>query len=241
MTTVILLPGLACDALLWRAQTAALSARHRVVVSDVHSRAPSLPAMAALLLAEHAGPLVLVGSSMGGMLALQAWHRAPTRVQGLALLGSTARPDTPALIALRSQAIKLFAAGRTDEVLRANLPLALHPGHAQHAERVDAYLSMVRRAGAAQLIAQNLAVMARADARPWLPLIACPTLVVCGQGDLLTPPEHSREIAAAVPGARLELLADCGHLLTLEQPEAVNRLLLDWLAVIDGASFSPRA
>jgi pimeloyl-ACP methyl ester carboxylesterase len=235
MQTLILLPGLACDKELWQAQRAALLASHPVQVSDVHTRAASLPEMATLLLAEHPGPLVLVGSSMGGMLALHAWRQAPQRIRGLALLGSTARPDTPELIALRSQAIELFAAGRTDEVLRANVPLALHAGHAHHAALVDSYLAMIRRAGNAQLIAQNRAVMAREDARPWLPHIACPTLVVCGEGDLLTPPEHSREIAAAVPGARLELLADCGHLLTLEQPARVNGLLLDWLAQIDPA------
>jgi pimeloyl-ACP methyl ester carboxylesterase len=233
MQKVILLPGLACDAALWREQIAALSVLHEVVVSDVHTRATSLPDMAALLLAEHAGSLALAGSSMGGMLALHAWRQAPGRVRGLALLGTSARPDTPELIALRSQAIELFAAGRTDEVLRANVPLALHPGHAEHAALVDTYLQMIRRAGDPQLIAQNRAVMARADARPWLPEVRCPTLVVCGQGDLLTPPEHSREIAGAVPGARLELLADCGHLLTLEQPAQVNRLLLAWLAAVD--------
>jgi pimeloyl-ACP methyl ester carboxylesterase len=238
MQTVILLPGLACDAGLWQAQRAALSATHDLRVSDVHTRAPSLAAMATLLLAEHSGALVLVGSSMGGMLALHAWRQAPQRIRGLALLGSTARPDTPELIALRSQAIELFAAGRTDEVLRANVPLALHPGHAHHAELVHTYLAMIRRAGSAQLIAQNRAVMAREDARAWLPSITCPTLVVCGHGDLLTPPEHSREIAAAVAGARLELLADCGHLLTLEQPAAVNDLLLGWLTAVAGQALT---
>jgi pimeloyl-ACP methyl ester carboxylesterase len=230
MNKVILLPGLACDGAMWSGQHAALSAVAAVAVSDAHQRAATLAEMAALLLAEHAGPLVLVGSSMGGMLALHAWRQAPQRVRGLALLGSTARPDTPELIRLRSQAIELFAAGRADEVLRANVPLALHRGHADHAALVDAYLAMVHRAGALQLIRQNRAVMARADARPWLPQIACPTLVACGRGDLLTPPEHSIEIAAAVPGARLELLDDCGHLLTMEQPDAVSRLLLGWLA-----------
>jgi pimeloyl-ACP methyl ester carboxylesterase len=63
--------------------------------------------------------------------------------------------------------------------------------------------------------------------------------VLCGLRDLLTPPEHSREIASGVPGARLELLADCGPLLTLEQPGQVNRLLLDWLGGIDGSPLSP--
>jgi len=88
----------------------------------------------------------------------------------------------------------------------------------------------VLRAGAAGLIRQNRAVMARADLRPTLAAIACPTLVVGGADDLLTPPDCSREIAAAIPGAQLQLLPECGHMLTWEQPQAVTSLLTDWLA-----------
>jgi len=70
----------------------------------------------------------------------------------------------------------------------------------------------------------------RADMRPWLADIRCPLLVACGDGDLLTPQEHSREIAHAVPHARLEVVPGAGHLMTWEQPERVNALLLQWLA-----------
>jgi pimeloyl-ACP methyl ester carboxylesterase len=184
--------------------------------------------MAAALLAEHSGDLLLCGTSMGGMLALEVQRQAPQRVTALALLASSARPDTPELIHLRSEAIVLFEQGRMREVLQANLTFAFDPVHA--AALAPAYLAMIERAGALQLIAQNRAVIARADARPWLPDIRCPTLVLCGESDLLTPPEHARELAALIPGARLELLANCGHLLTWEQPERVNKLLIDWLA-----------
>jgi pimeloyl-ACP methyl ester carboxylesterase len=88
---------------------------------------------------------------------------------------------------------------------------------------------MIRRAGAEQLIAQNRAVMARADNRPQLPHLSCPVLVACGEADQLTPPEHSREMAQQVPGARLEIVPGAGHMLTLEQPARINALLLDWL------------
>jgi pimeloyl-ACP methyl ester carboxylesterase len=233
MPTLILLPGLASDATLWRDQLPVLRKRGAVHVSDVHSRRPSLPEMAATLLAEHPGPLCLVGTSMGGILALEVLRQAPQRVAALALLGSSARPDTPELIALRSNAITLFETGRMDEVLRANVPFAFHPIASRNTELVAAYLAMVRRAGPEQLVIQNRAIMARADSRPLLKDIRCPLLVVCGDSDLLTPPECSREIAAAVPQARFELLPDCGHLLTLEQPEAVNTLLLDWLDGLD--------
>jgi pimeloyl-ACP methyl ester carboxylesterase len=240
--TLIFLPGLANDAEVWADVRGALQrtappALQAVLagaqVSDAHARHPTLPLMAQALLEEHAGPLVLVGHSMGGMVALHAVRQAPARVAGLALLGTTARPDTPQLVQLRRDACALFAAGRMDEVLRANVAFAFHPELAADAAIVARYFAIVRRAGAAQLIAQNQAVMARDDSRPHLATIdtrACPTLVLCGEADGLTPPEVSREIAEAVPGARFEVLARCGHMLTLEQPAAVAERLAAWLA-----------
>jgi pimeloyl-ACP methyl ester carboxylesterase len=227
--TVVLLPGLACDAALWRDQLPALSAHHTVQVSEVHQRHDRLPAMAQALLAECAGPLVLIGSSMGGMLALHAHREAPARIAAMALLSSTARADTPELLRLRSDAIVEFQHGRAAAVLRANAMFAFHPQHAQDRARVDDYIAQIQRAGAGQLIAQNRAVMARADMRPWLADIRCPLLVACGDQDLLTPLAHSQEIAQAVPQARLEVVHGAGHLMTWEQPETVNALLLQWL------------
>ncbi len=72
--------------------------------------------------------------------------------------------------------------------------------------------------------------MARSDARPMLATIACPTLVVVGEGDELTPPALAEEIAGGIAGARLVVVPDSGHLSTLEQPAAVNRALAEWLS-----------
>jgi pimeloyl-ACP methyl ester carboxylesterase len=245
MPTLVFLPGLANDGEVFdevrehlrRGVPAALrplvdAAR----VSDVATRRATLPEMARALLDEEgdaAGPLLLVGHSMGGMLAQHAVRQQPRRVGGLALLATTARPDTPELIRLRSEACEAFAAGRIDEVLRANVAFAFDASVAAGSAPVARYFAIVRRAGAAQLIAQNRAVMARDDSRPHLAAIdtrRCPTLVLCGEGDLLTPPEVSREIAEAVPGARFELLPGCGHMLTLEAPQAVAGRLAAWLA-----------
>jgi len=228
MQPITLLPGLACDAELWRDQVAALTPLRPVRVSDVHTRCATLPQMAAALLAESGGDLLLCGTSMGGMLALEVLRQAPQRVKALALLASSARPDTPELIRLRSDAIELFEQGRMHEVLQANVAFAFDPAHA--VALAPPYLAMMDRAGAAQLITQNRAIMARVDQRPLLPRIACPTLVVVGRSDLLTPPEHAQEMAALIPGARLEMLPQCGHLLTWEQPKRVNQLLIDWFA-----------
>ena len=123
----------------------------------------------------------------------------------------------------------MFAAGRMDEVLRANVLFAFHPHGARAPGLVERYLSMIRRAGAAQLIQQNRAVMARADNRPYLPRIECPVLLACGEADLLTPPEHAREMAALMHHAQLEMVPGAGHMLTMEQPERVTALLMRWL------------
>ena len=74
--------------------------------------------------------------------------------------------------------------------------------------------------------------MARADLRPRLPALRCPLLVVHGDADLLAPVACAHEVAAAVPHARLEIVERCGHLLTMERPREINRLLLDWLQAL---------
>ncbi len=230
MTQVVFLPGLASDAVMWQSQLAALGPNHRAHVTDVHTRCDSIEAMAATLLDEHPGELILCGASMGGIIAMQAAHQAPARMRGLALLGSSARPESAELRVLREAAITLFAQGRAAEVLRANVPLAFHPSHGANQALVQSYMDFVLKAGPDQLIRQNRAIMARPDARQYLPSLRCPALVVCGQADQLTPPECSREIAALLPQASLHLLDQCGHMLTMEQPERVNELLLQWLA-----------
>jgi pimeloyl-ACP methyl ester carboxylesterase len=232
MHTVILVPGMACDGAMWRHQLPALAARHAVHVTDVHFRRDALPDMAAALLAEAPGRVVLVGASMGGMIALEAQRQAPDRVAALALLGSSARADTPELLRLRSDAIGLYAAGRMDDVLLANVAFAFHPIHAARRELVGEYLAMMRRAGADALIRQNRAVMARIDSRPLLGAIRCPLLVACGEADRLVAPEQSGEIAERVPHARLEIVPGAGHMLTMEEPARVNELLLRWLASV---------
>jgi pimeloyl-ACP methyl ester carboxylesterase len=229
--TLILLPGLASDEALFADIPARLAAAGwpAQAVTRVHFEHDTLPAMADALLAAHPGPLLLAGTSMGGMVAMHAALRAPGRVRGLALLGTSARADTPELLKLRSDAVVLFEQGRVDEVVRPNVLLAFHPANQRDEALVEAYLAMMRRAGGAALARQNRAVMARPDLRAQLPRVACPTLVVCGEADLLTPPEHAREIAAAVPGATLHLLPGAGHLLTMERPAEVAALLAGWL------------
>jgi pimeloyl-ACP methyl ester carboxylesterase len=236
---LILLPGLAADAVMWQAQLTALaaqSAEWQPHVTDVHSRHGSIEEMAAALLSEHPGDLVLCGASMGGIIAMEVVRQAPQRIRGLVLLGTNARPETAEMRTLREGAIAVFfREGGVEEIIRANVALAFHPRQAANPALVESYLAFVFKAGASQLIRQNRAIMSRPDARVHLPRVACPTLVMCGDADQLTPPDCSREIADLIPGAELIWVPQCGHMLTMEKPAVVNAALLGWLSRLPAA------
>ena len=108
--------------------------------------------------------------------------------------------------------------------------MAFHASRVQELALTQTYMDFVMAAGADQLIRQNRAIMARPDARLHLPAVTCPTLVMCGDSDQLTPPDCSEEIAALIPNAELVMLARCGHMLTMERPAEVNTALKDWLS-----------
>ena len=227
--TLVLLPGLACDERLWQAQLPALPTALLARVSDTHMRHDRIEDMAAAVLRENDGPLLLCGASMGGMIAMEAARQAPDRIAGLALLGTNAQPESPETHQLRADAIELFEQGNLRDVLEPNVAFAFHPKQADDAALVQLYLKIVLDAGAGQLIRQNRALMRRPDQRQHLPHVRCPVLVMCGENDLLTPPPMSREIAALVPGAVLRWVPECGHMLTMEKPRFVNAVLGNWL------------
>ncbi|MFH0130592.1 alpha/beta fold hydrolase [Variovorax sp. VaC1] len=230
MPNLVLLPGLACDERLWEAQLPALPSVFQPRVSNAQTRNDSIEGMAAAVLREHDGPLVLCGASMGGMVAMEAARQAPERIAGLALLGTSARPETPDMFTLREGAIEYFERGELRDVIEPNVYFAFHPTQAADPVLVQRYLDIVLGAGAAQLISQNRAVMRRPDARLHLPSLRAPVLLMCGDDDRLAPPECTREMAALLPQAEVVWVPQCGHMLTMEKPDLVNAALNGWLA-----------
>ena len=110
------------------------------------------------------------------------------------------------------------------------LPPVLHPSRLGAETLLDTLEAMWCRATPAIHEGQIRAALRRQDARPVLPTIACPTLVLCGDSDRWSPPQQHREIAAAIPGAHLAIVPVCGHMVSLEAPEAVNEEFRQWLA-----------
>ncbi len=225
---LILLPGMPLDAALWEHQTRHLADVAEPAVGDLTGR-DSMAALAAAVLARAPGRFALAGLSMGGYVAFEILRQAPERVAKLALLDTSARPDTPEQTATRQDAVRLVGQGRFRQVVAAGMPRLVHPDRSTDAALVESVQAQAQRVGPDGYVRQQTAIMNRPDSRPGLGSIACPTLVLCGRQDAITPPALHEEIAGGIPGARLVLIEDCGHLSAMEQPQAVTALLREWL------------
>jgi pimeloyl-ACP methyl ester carboxylesterase len=229
-TPLILLPGLLCDRALWEPQLAGLADLAEMAVGDL-TQSDTVAGLAADVLRMAPERFALAGLSMGGYVSFEIMRQAPERVTRLALLDTSARPDRPEQSEDRRDLIRLAKQGRFKGVTPMLLPRWVH--RMDDPTLVEIVTSMTQRVGGETFIRQQTAIMGRPDSRPGLSHIHCPTLVLCGHEDKGTPPELHREIAADIPNARLVIVPDCGHLSTLERPEAVNRELRHWLTEED--------
>ena len=225
---LILVPGLLCSARLYAPQIAALWPYGQVTVAD-HRRDASMTAIAARILANAPPRFALAGLSMGGYIAFAMLRLAPERIAKLALLDTSARPDTLEQSTAREKFISMAQEGRLDEVVETLAPRFLHRNRAQDPALRELVRDMASDTGADAFVLQQKAIMSRPDARPLLASTRCPTVVLVGDGDQLTPPDLAREISAGIHEARLVVVPDCGHLSTVERPTAVNAALAEWL------------
>jgi pimeloyl-ACP methyl ester carboxylesterase len=227
---LVLIPGLLCSARLFAPQIAGLWPFGPVTVAD-HRRDSEMAAIAARILADAPPRFALAGLSMGGYIAFAMQRLAPERVVKIALLDTSARPDTSEQSAAREKFIGLAQAGKLGEVVEILTPRFLHRNRHNDEALKRVVREMAAETGAEAFIRQQKAITSRPDSRPLLGSIRCPTLVLVGDGDELTPPELATEICAGIFGSRLVVVSDCGHLSTIEKPEAVNAALAEWLSV----------
>lgn len=231
---VVLVPGLLCDKAVWKPQMKALKDVARLQVAD-HGELDSLGAMADAILAKAPPKFAVVGHSMGGRVALEVVRRAVSRVTGLALLDTGYTP-LPA-----GEAGAKEAAGRHAllELARAagmravgerwlSIPM-IHEARLHERTLVGSILRMIERRTPQQFAAQIRALLARPDATALLPMISCPALVLCGQNDAWAPLSTHRVMAQLIPHSTLVTVPDCGHMATMERPDAVSAALRTWL------------
>ncbi|MGE4527710.1 MAG: alpha/beta fold hydrolase [Rhodospirillaceae bacterium] len=224
----VLLPGLLCNAALYQPQMAALADVARCWVPSLV--ADSVGDMAAAVLGEAPDRFALVGLSMGGYVAQEIMRRAPDRVTRLALLATSARADTPEQTAMRRDYIALAAAGRFTPVTERLLPRLVSAARRTDADLIRTITDMAWSIGKEVFVRQQTAIINRPDGLEDLRKVKVPTAVIGGDADELTPPPRLAEMAERIPGAKLTIIPNCGHLCTLEAPDDVSAALRAWLA-----------
>lgn len=233
--SLVLVPGLVCDARGWRDQVGPLGAQRHVLLA-AHGNADSLGLMAERILAVAPPRFALAGHSMGGRVALEVLVRAPERVTRLALL------DTGFEKLAEGEAGERERAGRyrlRDLGRREGMPALgrswsqgmVHPARLQDAALMDDIHTMIGRAPLARFEAQTEALLNRPDRTALLGEIRVPTLVLCGRDDAWSTLARHERMAELIPGARLVAVPDCGHMATMEKPDEITAALAAWLAM----------
>jgi len=232
-TTLMLLPGLNCDAAVWASQVVALKDQAHCVIPAWGLR-DSLTAMAQQVLDEAPTERFSVaGHSMGGRVALEVMRLAPQRVERLALLSTGTHPLAAGEAGEKEKAGRMALLKIARELGMRTMAQEWAKGMV-HPERIgsplfEQVLDMFDRGSAAQYAAQINALLRRPDAAALLPTIQCPTLVLTGRDDSWSGPAQHEAMAAVIPGAQLVIVEHCGHMCTMEQPQAVSAALADWL------------
>ncbi len=234
-TPLLLVPGMLCSPRLYAGQVAALAAEAEVVVPDWR-RAPlsiwDTWESAARWVADQmpAEKFALAGLSLGGMLAVEIMQFAAQRVTKLALIDTGMRGQNEAERAIRRARIRLADEGHFELVLGMQMARFVPAYRLPDKKLVDEVMTMCGEIGVEIYKRQEELAAIRADRRPDLPKITCPTVVVCGRDDAATPLFLSEEMAAAIRGSELIVVEQCGHLVTMEKPEETNAILKRWLS-----------
>lgn len=228
-TPILLVPGLNCTAEIYAYQVPALWQFGPVTIAN-HTEGSSMREIAASILRDAPPEFALVGFSMGGYLAFEILRQARGRVQKLALLDTSARPDTPEAIEKRRTAIALTEQGKFNLAVAQSFPNAVHPDHVGDAALKALHVRMATANGGETYIRQQTAIIGRPDSRPEFGAIEVPTLVVVGDKDAITVPDAAREMATGITDARLVVVPRAGHMALVEQHGIVTAALAEWAA-----------
>lgn len=224
---LLLIPGLLCDDSLWAEQVKALSGEANITIPD-HKSHDVMEVLAAAILAKAPAEFALAGFSMGGYIALEIMRQAPERVLKLALLDTSPYADREEQTAFRKQ--KMEEARKSGKASIASIFASLmYQDRYEDNDLVAAVFAMDKNNTVESFINQQRAIISRSNSTPWLSSISCPTLILCGRQDALTPLSVHQEMADKIPRATLVVIEQCGHASTMERPEEVSAAMLEWL------------
>ena len=234
--TLILIPGLLCDATVWLHQRAALTDLADIRVAD-HGSRDSLADMARSILESAPPRFAVAGHSMGGRVALEVYRAAPKRVSGIALLDTGYSALAPGAAGEREVAgrLALLETARRDgmrAMARDWVKGMVHAARLSERALVDPILDMFESKTPEIYAAQTRALIDRPDAKPVMTRIRCPALILCGREDSWAPVQRHLEMSAAIAGSAFVEIPDCGHMCTLERPAVVSAAMKKWFASV---------
>jgi pimeloyl-ACP methyl ester carboxylesterase len=230
MQTIYLLCGLLCDATVWKVQTEALRNQGYQVEPISFQGFDSLQAMATHVLEQAPQHFSLVGHSMGGRVALEAYRQAPQRIDRLALLDTGYEPAAEVEQEKRGALVNTALTEGIDAIAETWARPMIGPSRQDDSELLDTILAMVGRMSGEIYAGQTHALLSRPDATDVLAEIRCPTFIICGKQDTWSPPERHQQMAKLIPHGELHLIDDCGHMSTMEQPHKVLSILEEWMS-----------
>jgi pimeloyl-ACP methyl ester carboxylesterase len=167
---------------------------------------------------------------MGGYVAFAMFRHAPRYFRGLLLADTRPQMDTPEGVDARKKMLALLAAQGPEGVADEMLPKLIgETTRRERPETADQVRQFVRSNSAEAIAGAISALMTRPDSTPLLQTIHCPTLIVVGAEDAITPPKLSEEMQRAIPGAELAIIPKAGHLSNIEQADAFNAALAPFL------------
>lgn len=224
-----LLPGLLCDADAWQFQHRALADFAEIRIPDFQGM-DSLSSMADMVLAQAPAQFAVAGHSMGGRVALELINKAPGRITHFSLLSVGAHAVNDEECEQRSSLVEEAASMGMDRYAALWADLMLSWRNADNVEVRHIIEAMARRQSLDDFIAHITAGLGRKDQALYLPDIEPPVLLMVGEQDSWSPVSQHEAIARKIPDAHLEIIAHAGHMVMLDQPEIVNRLLQEWLS-----------
>jgi 3-oxoadipate enol-lactonase len=176
---------------------------------------------------------VLCGLSMGGYAAFAFARKYPERLRGLILADTRPGADTPAAAANREEIAVLAETRGSGALADLQLPRLISDTTRQRHPEVETRVrQLIDRATPQGIAAASRGMAVRPDSTPLLASITCPTLVIVGEEDALTPPTTAREFAIQIPHAQLIVIPQAGHLSSLEQPQAFIQAVRTFLQTL---------
>lgn len=224
----------------WQKQIDALKNSYRVIAPDLRGLGENDAMTGTITMGQFAddvqalvkqlnmGPIVLVGHSMGGYVALAFARKYPELLRGLVLVCTKAGADSAEAAAGRRATADKVKAGGSNVVIDAMTPKMLAASN-QDPRLLEQVRAIMSPSKPESVMAALLGMAERSDSTPFLAQINVPTLVVTGADDIVIPPAESEKLAAGIPNAKLVSIPSSGHLVAFEKPAEFNQALQDWL------------